>query len=86
VTKFFVNQKIELIKWPAKSPDLNIMEDVWAQLTKQVYREGQFHKKSDLLAKILSEGPKIKKEFVQTLYDSIPKRLLDVYKLNGNMI
>lgn len=61
------------------------MEDVWAQLSKQIYREGQFRKKSDLLAKIMSEGPKIKKDFVQKLYNSIPKRLLDVYKLDGAM-
>jgi len=62
------------------------MENVWAQLTKQVYREGQFRRKADLLAKILSEGPKIKKKFVEALYESIPSRLLDIYKMNGEMI
>lgn len=77
---------IELVEWPAKSPDLNIMEDIWAQLSKQVYREGQFHKKADLLAKIMSEGRKIKKDFVRKLYNSIPKRLLDVYKFDGELI
>ncbi len=46
----------------------------------------KFRRKVDLLAKILSEGPKIKKKVVHDLYESIPGRLLNVYKLDGEMI
>ena len=28
---------IKIIEWPAKSPDLNIVEDIWKMLSNDVY-------------------------------------------------
>lgn len=86
VKRYFASENINCAWWPAKSPDLNIMENVWAQLSRQVYNNGQFKRKHDLLLKIKEEGNKISVDFIKKLYNSISKRLLDVYKNNGNII
>lgn len=33
---------VKVIGWPARSPDLNIVEDIWKMLSEMVYDEPQF--------------------------------------------
>jgi transposase len=35
--KFLKENKIETVSWPAKSPDLNIIENVWGWMVKDIY-------------------------------------------------
>lgn len=39
--EFFASKNIPVLKWPAVSPDLNPMENLWSILSKQVYKGGR---------------------------------------------
>ena len=43
---------IEVLEWPAKSPDLNIVEKIWEQLSNDIYDGPQFKKIANLKDKI----------------------------------
>ena len=43
VNEFFVKEGITSLKWPAKSPDLNIMDNIWHMLSEKVYSGRRFN-------------------------------------------
>ena len=86
-TKSFLRKKkINTIKWPAKSPDLNIIEFVWKVLSDAVYADGQFYNAHDFEQKILSCAASISPKTIKNLYTSITKRLHQVVNKNGDQI
>ena len=52
VKDFMKSSDIKILSWPAKSPDLNIAEDIWKLISDQVYDGPQFNKINDLTAKL----------------------------------
>ena len=40
---YFNENNISVLSWPARSPDLNIIENCWAQLVRGVYANGKQH-------------------------------------------
>lgn len=68
--------------WPPQSPDLNIIEHMWAYVKKELCNH-IITSETDLWNKILQIWNEIPTIFIQNLYNSIPRRLKEVIKLKG---
>jgi transposase len=87
--KSFMNlSNIRVLDWPSKSPDLNIVEDVWRMISNKVYDGPQFRNNKDLILKIntvILELCDSKREILQELYTQIRKRLCKVLQSKGGL-
>lgn len=81
---FLKTHKIATLKWPACSPDLNPIENLWGIIVREVYRDNrQFSNVQDLKNAILQAWTNIPLLTLSNLVKSMPKRLLEVVKANG---
>ncbi|PIC31735.1 hypothetical protein B9Z55_012331 [Caenorhabditis nigoni] len=81
---WFKSKKIKVMDWPACSPDLNPMENVWAELVRVVYGQGkQYQTVSELQTAIVDAWKNLKKPYLQKLvFSLLSKRAKKVAKLN----
>lgn len=64
----------KLMKLPPQSPDLNIIENLWAKLETEI-RKHNISNKEDLQNALREEWSKITPEYIRHLVESIPNRL-----------
>lgn len=84
---FFSSRNIDVLEWPALSPDLNPIEDLWGILSAKVYKNGrQFESIVHLKDAVVAEWAKISKSTLEKLADSMPTRLDKVISAKGNHI
>ena len=79
---------IELLKWPAQSPDLNIIENVWQILKEEVGDLNHIGRNQvDQLIRIIKDAwDRIRTQrpgLMEDLYESIPNRLQACRRSNG---
>ena len=68
-------------EWPAKSPDLNITENIWLYMTMELQKSAvDIATKNDLLREIQSVWQNIELDYIRNLYQSAPDRLDNVIK------
>lgn len=72
----------KLLRTPAQSPDLNIIEHVWEELARKLY-ESNFNSVDQLKQGIRREWNNITPEFCANLVQSMPRRLEAVIKAKG---
>ena len=85
---FFKTNSIRVLNWPPRSPDINIMENVWKMLSNIVYDGQQAENKqqlTDLVNQAFLEINMNRRNDIIHLYDTFRKRLCDVLKNNGNL-
>jgi transposase len=88
LTKLWLLLKnIKTMEWPAHSPDLNPIENVWGLLARRVYAEGRvFQSVKELKAVILHEWQTIEIEVMQNLLKGMQDRCLSVLNNKGQCI
>jgi transposase len=82
--KWFRANNIQLLDWPAQSPDLNPIEHLWHYLKRQIASGGEPPRSiHDLWLKVESEWEKIPSHVCANLIDSMPDRIQAVLKAKG---
>jgi hypothetical protein len=84
-TKTWLNQNINWHKhWPAKSPDLNPIENMWSIMSRKVYDGGkQYNSTQELTVAIHRAWNEIPQATVQKLIDSMYRRCGKVIETKG---
>lgn len=87
-TKEWLRQKnIEVLTWPACSPDLNPAENLWGIIARQVYKGGrQFQNISELKERIQEAWTEIPNSTIQNLIHSMPNRIFKLISAQGKQI
>lgn len=83
------NSGIDFMDWPARSPDLSPIENVWKLLSDLVYDGPQFKNVNDLRKAIESSVETLNtrdRYKVMTIRDSIQRRLRKVIECNGDKV
>lgn len=84
VTDWFNKYDIERIEWPARSPDLNIIENIWGKI-KYEMRGKIFDSTDDLWEEVNHQWTQIPNEFIHRLYASMPTRINAVIEAQGGI-
>lgn len=82
--QWFEEHGITTLPWPACSPDLNPIENLWAILVWRVYLDRrQFGTVRDLKAAVIEAWETIGADIMKNLVDSMTNRLFQVINRNG---
>lgn len=79
---FFTQNNINLLPWPAQSPDLNPIEHVWAHMKKEVAKYNPKNKQ-ELKERLQQVWDAIDPEFLQRLVSSMCNRTKAVIEAKG---
>lgn len=69
--------------WPANSPDLSWIENIWAWMAAQLQLKPQCHSKDDLLSTLNDIRSSISVEMLQPYVHSMPHRLQQCIEMSG---
>lgn len=82
--EWFSDRNISLLEWPARSPDLNPIENLWGILARLVYKGGrQFRTVRDLEVAVREAWRSIPPKTLENLVNSMPSRIFETIKRNG---
>ena len=85
--QFLQDMNIDFLDWPARSPDLNPIENLWAVLVREVYRGFRhFDDVESLKEAILYGWENIEKRVLLALVRSMKQRCIDVITKRGGPI
>ena len=83
VTAWISRNDIELMGWPAQSPDINPIENLWALLKSRTYEHGPFKSEEELVRRALYSWNQLGPNEIHRLIDSMPARCAAVIEAGG---
>lgn len=83
---WFKYHKVDLLDWPARSPDLNPVENLWGILVRRIYAEGrQYSTVNELKIAISDAWEEIEESIIKNLISSMPNRIFQTINRNGRV-
>lgn len=83
----YLSDNVPCLKWPAKSPDVSIIENVWGimkrRLEKLNLEQGEVNNVSRLERRMQDIWNGIEQSIIDNLYSSLPKRMKLLIDSNG---
>ena len=80
---WFKKNKINVLDWPAVSPDFNVIENLWDILDKKLINH-RLNNVYDLQQAILKLWSEISTETCENLVRSMPRRIKNCVRVKGN--
>ena len=86
-TKNYIQQNsIPTTRWPAQSPDINIIENLWLRIKRSLQnRAANVRTPEELFAAITDIWTSFEPDYIKTLYNSITRRITAVIKSKGHL-
>lgn len=82
--QWFNLQGFDVLNIPAKSPDINIIENIWAWLVRKIYEGGKLYNNlNELKEAILYWSYNIPVEVIENHVNSMDRRLKEIIEKNG---
>lgn len=82
VKDYLAAEKINVMEWPAKSPDLNPIENLWELVDRQI-RKNTHKNKAELRQAIEDAWRAVPSSVLVSLMESMPRRCSAVIKAKG---
>ena len=82
VQRYLANKKVTVMKWPAPSPDLKPIENLWAQLNR-ITMERKTTNEEELFEVLKRGWELLSIEYLHGLIESMPRRCMAVIKAKG---
>ena len=82
VQRYLANKKVNVMKWPAQSPDLNPIENLWAELNR-ITTEHKLKNENELFEVLQRGWEALSIEYLHSLIESMPRRCKAVVKAKG---
>ena len=80
------DNNVNTLPWPAQSPDINIIENVWKVLKHRVQRRTNEIRNADDLERVVRDiWSCLPLHYIQSLYNSLPRRVCCVLRTRGHI-
>lgn len=83
VTTFLNDHNIEVMEWPANSPDLNPIEHLWDILGRRLLERQPIETLQQLQDILIQEWEQLAQEMIRNLIESMPRRCAEVIRVRG---
>lgn len=83
---WFKHHKVDVLDWPARSPDSNPVENLWGILVRRIYAEGRQYTSVDELKDAISHAwEEVEELTIKNLIGSMPNRIFQTINRNGRV-